>query len=237
MAQRRAREAIHDFADPGRSKVALAYRELKRSIVAGELPPGAAIDKSELCVSLGVSRLTMTVAINRLAHEELVVVAPQRGSYVAPIRPDEVRQLMRLRIALEAEAASALAEGPGRPRFLAFAHRSLAYQRAALEVKDLERFYELDVELHREMIAESELPKFNDALDPMRAHLDRVRRLMQTIPGRVYGTLAEHEQLVAGIASGDPARAAHGLRAHLESAMTYFVTVANEQQAEITTAE
>jgi DNA-binding FadR family transcriptional regulator len=81
------------------------------------------------------------------------------------------------------------------------------------------------------MIAESRLPKFNDALDLMRAHLDRVRRLMQAIPGRNFDTLAEHERLVEAIASGDPAKARQGLRAHLENATKHIMTVAKISHA------
>ena len=212
-----------DHPGPGGSRAERIYNDLKAMIVSGALGPGVLIDKGELCQRYSASKLPITIAINRLALEELVLVQPQHGSFVAPIRFDDIRQLMALRLALETDAVAALLAGAGCRTFLAFAGKSLAYQHAALAVADLGRFYELDAEMHRTMIHHSGLPKFNNVLDGVRAHLDRVRRLMQTIPGRVHETMREHEALVAAIASGDPARAIAALREHLERAMQNFV--------------
>ena len=69
------------------------------------MPPGAAIDKAALCQRFGVSRLPVTTAINRLAYERLVLIEPQKGSYVSRIRLDDVVQWMMARRAIEAEVA------------------------------------------------------------------------------------------------------------------------------------
>ena len=66
-------------------KVDRVYLALKQAIVAGELAPMALVDKGEWSARFGVSRLSITSAINRLAFEGLVVIEPQRGSYVSKI--------------------------------------------------------------------------------------------------------------------------------------------------------
>src|SRR5438270_13932303 len=93
----------------GGSKVDQAYLALKRAIVSGALAPDAPIDKNEWCAIFEVSRLSITTAINRLAFEGLVVVEPQRGSYVARIRLEDVRQWMLMRRALEVEVVAVCA--------------------------------------------------------------------------------------------------------------------------------
>src|SRR5262245_34646413 len=85
------------------SKVNRAYLALKQAIVSGVLAPETPIDKNEWCARFEVSRLSITGAINRLAFEGLVVIEPQRGSYVARIHLEDVRQWMLMRRALEVE--------------------------------------------------------------------------------------------------------------------------------------
>src|SRR3954451_19936756 len=89
------------------SKADQIYVSLKNAIISGELLPAATIDKSELCTRFGVSRLPVTTAVNRLAYEGLVLIEPQRGSYVAKIQLDDVIQWMSARRALEVEIAEA----------------------------------------------------------------------------------------------------------------------------------
>src|SRR5207237_7955052 len=93
----------------GGSKVDQAYLALKQAIVSGALAPETPIDKNEWCAVFEVSRLSITTAINRLAFERLVVVEPQRGSYVAKIRLKDVRQCMLMRRALEMEVVAVCA--------------------------------------------------------------------------------------------------------------------------------
>ena len=104
---------------------------LKQAIIRGELPPGAAIDKSALCLRFGVSRLPVTTAIHRLAYEGLVLIEPQKGSYVSRIRLDDVLQWMMARRAIEAEVAAEAARRLPAESREALA-RNLRYQEAAV---------------------------------------------------------------------------------------------------------
>jgi GntR family transcriptional regulator, rspAB operon transcriptional repressor len=75
-------------AEPGarESKVDRIYSALKVMIVSGALAPDTLIDKAEWSARFEASRLSVTSAVNRLAFERLVVIEPQRGTYVAKMR-------------------------------------------------------------------------------------------------------------------------------------------------------
>jgi GntR family transcriptional regulator, rspAB operon transcriptional repressor len=76
------------------------------------------------------------LAISRLRYEKLVVVEPQRGSFVAPIMFDEIIQFISLRRALEVEAVcEATKTGPKdlSQRLV----RNLAYQDATAFVNSM----------------------------------------------------------------------------------------------------
>lgn len=196
------------------SKVDQIYGALKLAIVSGELPPEAPIDKVDLCTRFGVSRLSVTTAINRLAFERLVVVEPQRGSYVSRIRSSDVRQWMLVRRALEVEVVSACAQHLG-DDWIERLDRNMAYQRTAVKSGDLDGFYQLDVAFHRLLIEGMALDRVGEILESVRTHVDRTRRLLLPEPGRMSATLKEHQAIYRTIADRKPAAAARAMRTHL----------------------
>jgi GntR family transcriptional regulator, rspAB operon transcriptional repressor len=215
---------------PRISKADHVYLTLRQGIIEGDLPPGAPIDKTDVALRLSASRSPITIAVNRLAHEGLVRVEPQHGSFVAPISSGELKQLMILRRALEAESiaeATRLAPADLAPKL----DRNLAYQKAALAVADHRRFYELDVEFHRTIVDASGWTKFNDVLGDAHAHLERARRVIMPVPGHLDATWAEHAAIAATLKKLDPEAAAHEMRRHLDRVTRQFEVFAAEHPA------
>jgi DNA-binding GntR family transcriptional regulator len=196
------------------SKSERVYASLRRRIRELALPPGAALRKEEIALELGVSRAPVSEAIARLAEEGLVEVFPQHGSFVAQIRPADVRESLFIRTALETEAMRRIAVAAG-PELLAALDDNLAGQAEALAAGDLPRFYDLDEGLHGLLFAAVERPRALRLLDSARAPLDRVRRLALPEPGRPEATFAEHRRLVDAVRTGDAEFAAAAMRVHL----------------------
>lgn len=199
----------------GGSKVDQAYLALKRAIVSGKLAPETPIDKNEWCAASEVSKLSITTAINRLAYEGLVVVEPQRGSFVARIHLKDVRQWMLMRRALEVEVVGSCAADMS-DEAIATLGQNLAYQKAAITSGDLEGFHELDTRFHRQMTEGPSLARVGEVLDPIRTHLERVRRTLLPEPGRPEGTLREHEAIFRAIAAREPDQAKGEMASHLD---------------------
>jgi DNA-binding GntR family transcriptional regulator len=206
------RLANDDSADT--SKAERVYRALRRRIRELALPPGAPLRKEEIALEMGVSRAPVSEAIARLAEEALVDVFPQHGSFVAPIRAEDVRESLFIRTALEVEAIRRVTQMAD-PELLAQLEENLAAQAAALAEGDLATFYDLDEALHAAIFAALNAPRASRLLDAARAPLDRPRRLRLPDQGRPEATYAEHRRLVDAIASGDPEFAAAAMRAHL----------------------
>lgn len=210
------------------SKANRVYDDIKEAILSGALEPGAAIDKIALCDKLGVSRFPVTTAINRLAYERLVLIEPQHGSFIAKISADDVRDLMIIRRALEIEIASEAAHRMP-PDSMAALERNLRYQAAAEQARDFPGFYALDVEFHQIIIGGIALAHASEILEGLRAHLERVRRLLLTPPGRLPHTLREHRAIAEAIKSGDAAEARAAMRAHLEQTSALLGTVSRQR--------
>jgi DNA-binding GntR family transcriptional regulator len=197
------------------SKVDQAYLALKQAIVSGELAPDTLVDKNEWCARFDVSRLSITTAVNRLAFERLVVVEPQRGSYVAKIHLEDVKQWMLMRRALEMEVVAVCAATMPE-RAIEGLGQNLAYQQAAIASGDLQGFHELDTRFHRQMAEGLGLARISEVLDPIRTHLERVRRTLLPEPGRPEGTYAEHQAIYRVIAARQPDRARDAMANHLD---------------------
>jgi GntR family transcriptional regulator, rspAB operon transcriptional repressor len=207
------------FADGGRqSKADRVYLSLKQAIVSGALPPDALIDKIELSTRFQVSRLSVTAAVNRLAFERLVVVEPQRGSYVAKIRLDDARQWMLIRRALEMEVVATCARELPEAAIERLA-RNIAYQRTALDAGDMQGFHELDTVLHLQLVDGLGWGRVTEVLEPVRTHLERVRRTLLPEPGRMNRTFAEHQEIYRAIAAREPDAASKAMGHHLNQVL------------------
>ena len=80
-----------------------AHNWLREMILSGELHAGQALRQEEIARRLGISRLPIREALNRLATEGLVELKPRRGFYVASLNIDEIEDIFEMRAMLEAK--------------------------------------------------------------------------------------------------------------------------------------
>jgi DNA-binding GntR family transcriptional regulator len=212
------------------SKADHVYGELKEAILAGTLEPGDPIDKLALCERLGVSRFPVSAAVSRLAYEKLVVIEPQHGSFVSRISVADVRERWFIRRALECEIAAEAARRLPHEGREALA-QNIAREREAVEAGDRQKFYRLDVEFHKALTTHLGLKRSGEILDGLRAHLERVRRLLMAPAGRIRETLSEHSAIEAAIAAGDAAAAHAAMDRHLSGTTQHFEAFARERPA------
>lgn len=78
-----------------------AYHALEERIVTLELAPGAILSEQQLAKELAIGRSPVREALQRLAHEGLVVVLPRRGVLVSEINAGKHRQLLEVRREIE----------------------------------------------------------------------------------------------------------------------------------------
>jgi DNA-binding GntR family transcriptional regulator len=78
-----------------------AYRQLKEWILVGECKPGEKINQDLYAKRMGISRLPVRTALERLANDNLVVLSPRKGCIVTPISKENLSQIFTLRCVLE----------------------------------------------------------------------------------------------------------------------------------------
>lgn len=196
------------------SKSERVYRELRRRIRGLELQPGSRLQKNEIALEFGVSRAPVSEAIAWLEEEGLVDIYPQSGSFVAPIRPEDVREALLIRTGLEVEAARRVAQLAD-PQILQQLSENLDAQAAAIGANDMALLDDLDEAFHATIISALKSPRAQRLLDSARALLDRPRFHALPEDGRPHATLNEHRRIADAIRTGDPELAGAAMRVHI----------------------
>ena len=99
--------SIRRSAAPLRQQV---VNELRLSIIAGRLKPGARLVERELIQMTGVSRTVIREALRQLESEGLIAIIPNKGPVVRELTKQEARDLYAIRAVLEGLAARLFVE-------------------------------------------------------------------------------------------------------------------------------
>lgn len=192
---------------------------LVEAIISGRFPAGSRLHEAEIARQLGVSKTPVREALVRLGRLGLVVHRPRRGTFVAEVGPDTVRDIFTLRWLIEgyvtAEATRRATAGQ-----LAVLDDILARLAAAEQVAQWTTVSDLDVLFHERIYAMSAHPLF---LEVWCSFEDQVRLWHRL--GRRLGrqpapwTIAQlHQEILAAIRSGDLAQAEAAAREHIDRA-------------------
>jgi DNA-binding GntR family transcriptional regulator len=86
------------------TRTEVVYDVLRAELLNGALCPGQKLRLVELAVRFGVSQSVVREALTRLAEQDLVVAAPQRGFRVRELSVEDITQLTETRVQIESIA-------------------------------------------------------------------------------------------------------------------------------------
>lgn len=134
------------------------WKTIREAILRGELPPGSPLNQANLASHFGVSRGPLREALSSLEKEGLVTNIPYRGTFVADFDDRIINETYSVRRVLEAFAAELAIEN-GTAQQVAELREIFSQMVEAATEKDIEKFHELDLQLHRQiyLMADHEL--------------------------------------------------------------------------------
>jgi DNA-binding GntR family transcriptional regulator len=103
-----------------------ALEALRSAITSGQYRPGDHLSEVALASHLGVSRGTVREALRHLQQEGLVTAGNRNMLRVSTVSPKDVRELFRVRAALEGLAVSEIIASPQRDVAITGLHQALA---------------------------------------------------------------------------------------------------------------
>jgi len=191
------------------------YADLRADLISLERLPGEPISEAELAKAYGFSRTPVREALRKLADEGLVEIFPQSGTFAARIPLAALPETIVIRKALEETSARLAAERARRSQVIAL-FAELERQREASRAGDRDAFHQADEAFHGAIAEAAGYRGIWTLVEQVKVHVDRYRRLTLPQEGRMTRAIREHSAIAAAIESGDGARAAQAMAAHLD---------------------
>ncbi len=188
-----------------------AYRRIRSAIVAGDLTSRVLLTERQLVGMFGLGRTPVREALQDLARDGYVEVVPFRGAFVRAFTVADVVELYELRMGLEGIAARLAAE-----------RASDAEIEAMFELADEAKAAQGDRstvqagrDLHLLVATAGRNGRVVAAIEAMRDHMERARRL--GLAGRPFSERAavQHRAIVEAIAAREPEQAEMRMREHI----------------------
>ena len=206
-------------ARPDRRKITdWVSDELRQAIVELRLRPGEPLREAALAEQLGVSKTPLREAFARLEQEGLVETTSFKGAVVTGYSERDLTEIYELRALLEGAAARAASEH-ALPVTIQALRDVVERSRALRDTGDLVRLAELHEEFDAIIYAEVRNERIGALIDNLRAHLTRIGKLTEDIPGRVEASVDEHAAIVDAIVTRDPDEAERLMRVHIGSVL------------------
>lgn len=186
---------------------------LREKIVSGELKPGEALRQERLAVLFETSRMPVRDALRLLEAEGLVQMPPNKGAIVAPLDPEEFREVYEMRAALETLALRLAIPELTNSQI----DRAAAIQDKA-EASDLENFGALNKAFHFALYEPCARPRLLAQIAALNETGDRYLRLAAAQLDYTRRSHQEHRDLLEACRRRDGAEACEILRRHIEAA-------------------
>jgi GntR family transcriptional regulator, rspAB operon transcriptional repressor len=208
------RDYTLDRSKPLSSQV---YWVLREAIVTMALLPNDAVFERAIAETLGISRTPIREALLQLAREELVTIAAQSGTYVAPVKREQFVESALIRKVLETAAIRRAAQVITERELAQLLDTHEAHRRA-IERGDSVAAIMHDNAFHTTVSGAARLPKVQQLVALVRAPIDRVRHVTVRDPVVAEVTLIQHKAVLEALAARDPDAAERALHAHLDDA-------------------
>lgn len=210
-------------AEPGENVRSYVYRMLEDNIMSIHLPPGTAMSEQEAADLLKISRTPVREAFIHLSQDGLLDILPQRGTFVAKLDMDMIRQARFMRVVLE-EAVLERASRSFPDEALEDLEDILLKQRQLAVAGDKRGFFAADNEFHYTIFAWCGCPHIWQTL--MKASRDYFRaRMLHAFLEPKDIPIGLHEKMVQAIQDHHTADAIRLVHEHIDSFEDALVTL------------
>lgn len=195
------------------------YDLLWKRIVNLEFPSGARLSDVALAKELHVSRTPIREALYRLTQDGLVRVSARRGFFVATIDHQEATEIFDLRIALEVLATRLATPVLSDEEIATHAERQRrARERGdSTDQVDVDEYFHANLLLHDMLLQRAGNRKMLQILANLKAQLMVINMHTAQVPERRLQAIAEHEYLLAALATRDSLAASAAMEVHLQA--------------------
>lgn len=201
------------------------YDHVKAMAMDFSFDPGQKVKEGELAAELGVSRIPVREALNRLVAEGFVTFVPNRGFFCRGIDLAEIDEIYAVRAALEMWAFRTACKTAAQDALDAFCGR-WARPEITGEFRSLNRY---DAEFHSKMAALAGNTSLLRQLRQIEEKIAAFRNLELVDADRRAKTLGEHGQIVSLLANRQGEAGALFLERHILSSARNAIAAARQR--------
>ena len=196
---------------PSISLAEKAYVQLKDRILSLQLRPGMFLNELTLSEMLGIGRMPVHQAVQRLRAEGLVEVIPRKGLVIRPDSLKDMLSLLEARLAMEPNISALAAERASKPQIVALKKIVMDSKRIVNQTERMS-FMSLDRAFHA-LIGDAAGNKIlADAQRPLHERSELIWQLRVMREDGLVVNQREHMNIFTAIAERD----AHGARKAME---------------------
>lgn len=199
------------------------YRAVFDSVMSQRLKPGTKLPEAPLCELFNVSRSVVRKVLQKLEHDHIVQLRPNRGAIVAVPTREETRQIFEARRALEAAIVHLVTER-ATARDLKALREQLREEHQAMHRYDQPAWARLASAYHLRLAELSGNPILQRYLSEIVSRCSLIVAVHQP-PGNAACEHDEHERIVDCIAKGDAAGAVKLMDQHLRELEQHLMLV------------
>jgi DNA-binding GntR family transcriptional regulator len=189
------------------------YEQIWSAIIDNSLPPETRLVEERLCEIFGVGRTRLRQVLQRLAHERVVTLMPNRGAIVSKPSVPEARDVFAARRILEAGTVTGFIESASRSDCKRI-HEHVMREQAACRQGDRRVSLKLSGEFHLIIAEVAGNQILSDMLRDLVSRSSLIIAVYQT-PGATCCPPDEHRELAAALERREP-RAAELMSRHLD---------------------
>lgn len=196
-----------------------ALRILNKNLLNMNLVPGMALSEQEIANELQMSRTPVREAFIRLAHENLLEIIPQKGTYVAKIDLEQVEECIFLRRTVE-HAVMQLACQSFQEENRQKLQACIDLQEKCVQKDDFSYFFELDEIFHGIIYKGCGKGRIWQMIEQMGLNYKRVR-MLNLLNGyyEMPKLFHQHEQIYAAIVNSSEKEGERIITEHIGKAL------------------
>lgn len=214
-----------DDGEGGRRKGRLhleVVQQLRRRILASELPPGTRLREVQLCSELGVSRTPLREAFRTLAAEGLVDLLPNRSVVVSQLDAPDLEHLVVVFADIEALAGALACRNVTDAQI---AEMGALYGRMVEHFERGERapYLEINQKIHRMTVEIAANPVLTGVWQSLLPRMQRARAVPNLDRDHWSTALRQHSRMFAALAARDSELLSRLTREHFTAIIPYLV--------------
>jgi len=190
-----------------------AYELIREKITTLELSPGAAINDQRLAEDLDMGLVPVREALKLLAHDDLVIITPRHGLYVADVNVPDLERISEMRLSLESLCAR-LAARRATPDDLVVLE-ALSQEQSTIPPQDSQRLFDFDHRFHQAIARAAHNKYLARTLDQLFGLSQRLWYLALPHIEFLPGAVEKHLELVEAIKARDADRAEQVMSSHV----------------------